>query len=72
MKKAVFLDRDGVIVIDKDLMYKKEELELIPRVAEAIKMLNNNDYLTIVITNQPVVARGLCSITELDDINHYL
>ena len=71
-KKAVFIDRDGVICVDKDLTYRKEEIELIPRAAEAIKLLNDNDYFAIVITNQPVVARGLCSIAELKDINKNL
>lgn len=72
MKRAVFLDRDGVIVVDKDLMYKKDDLELIPNVAEAIKLLNENNYLAIVISNQPVIARGLCSIAELEEINSCL
>lgn len=71
-KRAVFLDRDGVILVDKDLMYKKEDLELISRVAEAVHKLNENDYLAIVITNQPVIARGLCTIAELEEINKHL
>ena len=71
-KRAVFIDRDGVICFDKDLMYKKEDLELVSRAGEAIKLLNDSGYLTIVITNQPVVARGLCTITELEDMNRHL
>ena len=71
-KKAVFIDRDGVIVVEKDHLHRKEDLEILPRAAEAIKLLNNSGYLAIVITNQPVVARGLCTIAELDEINKHL
>lgn len=72
MKRAVFLDRDGVICVEKNLLHKKEELELILLAGEAIKLLNDAGYLVIVVTNQPVVARGLCTIAELEGINNYL
>ena len=72
MNKIVFLDRDGVICEEKNLLYKKEDLELIPRSAEAIKLLNENGYKVVVVTNQPVVARGLCTEEELLKINSYL
>ena len=68
-QKAVFLDRDGVINKFVGLLYKPEQLELYPFVTEAIKILNNSDFLTIVVTNQPVVARNLCTIEELEFIH---
>ena len=71
-EKYVFLDRDGVINIEKDLLHKKEDLELIPGSAEAIKLLNKNDYRVIVITNQPVVAGGLCTFDEAKEINSHM
>ncbi len=68
-QKAVFLDRDGVINKFVGLLYKPEQFELYPFVVDAIKMLNNSDYLAIVVTNQPVVARNLCTIEELEFIH---
>jgi histidinol-phosphate phosphatase family protein len=55
---AVFLDRDGVINYDPGNFHKIEELKILPRVAEAIKLLNIHKIPVIVVTNQPVVARG--------------
>lgn len=75
MKRAVFLDRDGTITKSDGYSYKKEQLDLVDGLADAIKMLNRN-FLVIVITNQPVVARGLCSEEDVkrmhDDIVHGL
>lgn len=68
-QKAVFLDRDGTINVLKGFLKKSEDFELIDGVAEAIKKLNVSQYLTIVATNQPVVARGECTYEELDNIH---
>lgn len=68
-QKAVFLDRDGTINVYKGFIYSRDELELIEGVAEAIKKLNRSKYLVIVVTNQPVIARGECSYAELNAIH---
>lgn len=62
---CVFLDRDGTINRYRGLISREEELELEEGVAEAIHMLNDAGYLAIVVTNQPVVARGLCGIADV-------
>ena len=64
-QKAIFLDRDGTINQYVGFLTKPEEFELIPQVAEAIKMINRSGYLTIVVTNQPVIARGDCTWDDL-------
>ena len=71
-KRMVFLDRDGVICEEKHLLHRKEDLELIPRSAEAIKLFNDGGYQVAIVTNQPVVARGLCSEIEVQEIHLYL
>lgn len=68
-QRCVFLDRDGTINIYKGFLYKEDEFELIPGAAEAIRRLNMAAYLVIVITNQPVVARGMCSIETVKEIH---
>jgi len=68
-QKCVFLDRDGVINIDTDLIHRPEDFELYPYASSSIKTLNKLGYLVVVVTNQSVIARGLCSIEELGEIH---
>lgn len=56
--KAIFLDRDGTINIEKDYLYKIDDFEFIPGVIEGLKMLQDAGYLLIVITNQSGIGRG--------------
>ena len=69
---AVFLDRDGVINEEINLLYKPSQLKLIEGSAEGIKILNENGFLVIVTTNQPVVARNLCTEEDLSKIHERL
>ena len=71
-QKCVFLDRDGTLNIYKGLISSPAELELEAGVAEAIALLNAAGYLAIMVTNQPVVARGLCSMEEVREIHKKL
>lgn len=69
-QKAIFLDRDGTINKINGFITKPEQFELIPGAAAAIKQINHSNYLVIVITNQPVIARGDCSFDELQIIHN--
>lgn len=64
-QKAIFLDRDGVINKHIGFLRRVDEFELIPGVTEAVKAINKSGYLAIVVTNQPVIARGECTWDEL-------
>ncbi len=68
-QKAIFLDRDGTINKSNGFITKPEQFELIPGVADAIKKINKSGYLAIVVTNQPVIARGDCTFEELAEIH---
>ncbi len=68
-RPAIFLDRDGTISKEVNLLCKPEQLELIEGSAEAIKYINNKGYLAIIVTNQPVIARNLCDFETLDLIH---
>lgn len=57
-QKAIFIDRDGVINPDKGLICHHEDFELFPQTAEAVKKINQSDFLAIVVTNQPGIAKG--------------
>lgn len=69
-QKAIFLDRDGTINVYKGFLTKPEDFELIPGVAEAIRQINHSGYLAVVVSNQPVIARGDCSFDELRTIHN--
>jgi len=68
-QRCVFLDRDGVINIDTDLIDRPEDLELYPYAASSIRRLNKMGFLVVVVTNQSVIARGLCTMATLDEIH---
>jgi histidinol-phosphate phosphatase family protein len=63
-RPAVFLDRDGVIVKDVENLVHERDFELLPGVPAAIARLSSAGYAVVVVTNQPVVARGL--VAEAD------
>ncbi len=69
-QKAVFLDRDGTINKYVGFLRDINDFELISGVAEAIKKINASGYLAIVVTNQPVIARGEVSFKQLDEIHN--
>ena len=68
-QKAIFLDRDGTINKYVGFLRDIDEFELLPGVSEAIRMINTSGYLAIVVTNQPVIARGEVTFEELDNIH---
>ena len=69
-QKAIFLDRDGTINKYVGFITKPEQFELLSGVTEAIKSINRSGYLAIVITNQPVIARGICTFKDLQVIHN--
>lgn len=68
-QKAIFLDRDGTINKYVGFLRNIDDFELIDGVAEAIRQINESGYLAIVVTNQPVIARGEVSWDELHEIH---
>lgn len=69
-QKAVFLDRDGTINKYVGFLRDIDQFELIEGVAEAIKRINASGCLCIVVTNQPVIARGEVTVPQLEEIHN--
>lgn len=69
-QKAIFLDRDGTLNRYVGFLRDIRDFELNPGVSEAIKKINDSDYLAIVVTNQPVIARGEVTFEELRQIHN--
>lgn len=68
-QKAIFLDRDGTINKYVGFLRNIEEFELLDGVAKAIRKINESGYLAIVVSNQPVIARGEVTVEQLDEIH---
>jgi D-glycero-D-manno-heptose 1,7-bisphosphate phosphatase len=65
-KPAAFLDRDGVINVDRGYTHRPEDLMFTPTAVEGIRLLNAAGYLVIVVTNQSGVARGLYGVADVE------
>jgi D-glycero-D-manno-heptose 1,7-bisphosphate phosphatase len=70
--KAFFLDRDGVIIKNVPYLNSLKDLEFLPGVDSAIKLINNFGYKCIVITNQSGIARGSVSLDQIFSIHEYI
>ena len=72
MNKAVFLDRDGTINVEKHYLYRIEEFEFLPGVIEGLKLLQNSGYLLVIISNQSGIARGYYTEKDLLLLNKWM
>jgi len=66
---AVFLDRDGTLIRDVGYLNRPDQVEILPRVAEAIRLLREQGFLLVVVTNQSAVARGRLTEEDLGRIH---
>jgi len=71
-QKAVFLDRDGVIIEEKNYLHKVEDVVFIPQAASALKQLQDAGYLLIIVTNQSGVGRGYFTMRDVERVNDYI
>lgn len=72
MNKAIFLDRDGTINVEKHYLYKVEDFEFLPGVVEALKQLQRDGYMLIIITNQSGIARGYYTEADFQKLNDWM
>ena len=72
MNKAVFLDRDGTLNVEVDYLHECGKLRLIEGTAKALRILKEEGYLLIVISNQSGVGRGYFTSDDVDKVNDYM
>jgi D-glycero-D-manno-heptose 1,7-bisphosphate phosphatase len=72
MNKAVFLDRDGVIIEEEHYLCEPEKIRLIPGAEDAIKRLRNAGYMIVIITNQAGIARGYYEEADAIKVNDHI
>ncbi|MEI8185609.1 MAG: HAD family hydrolase [Chlorobiaceae bacterium] len=71
--KVLFLDRDGTINLDTgSYIYSKEQLLLIDRADEAIALAKSAGFRIVIVTNQAGIARGIATVEQVEEVNHYL
>jgi D-glycero-D-manno-heptose 1,7-bisphosphate phosphatase len=72
MQRAVFIDRDGTINVEKEYLYLSDDFEFIPGAAEAIGLFNKAGFLVVVVTNQSGVARGYYTEEDVHILHQYI
>lgn len=72
MKKAVILDRDGTINVEKDYLYRIEDFVFEKGVIEGLKILKDMGYVFVVVTNQSGIARGYYTEEDVEILNTHI
>ena len=72
MNKAIFLDRDGTINVEKNYLYRIEDFEFLPGVIEGLRILQEKGFVLIIITNQSGIARGYYSVEDYKNLNNWM
>ncbi|PLY06745.1 MAG: D-glycero-beta-D-manno-heptose-1,7-bisphosphate 7-phosphatase [Arcobacter sp.] len=72
MYKAVFLDRDGVVNIEKDYLYKIEDFEFVDGLFQSLKYLQELGYKLFIITNQSGIARKYYTIDDFNQLTSWM
>jgi D-glycero-D-manno-heptose 1,7-bisphosphate phosphatase len=72
MRRAIFLDRDGVLIEDVHLLTRPEQVVLLPGVPEALRRFAAAGFKLIVVSNQTVISRGLATEAEVDVVNKHM
>ena len=72
MQPAVFLDRDGTLIEDKDYLHKPEEVVIFPGAIEALKRLQDAGFKLVMVTNQSGVGRGYFTMADVDKVHEHI
>jgi len=72
MKAAVFFDRDGTLIEDRGYICHFRQVRLFPFAVDALHMLNDAGWLTVMVTNQSAIARGLCTCEQVEELHRRL
>jgi D-glycero-D-manno-heptose 1,7-bisphosphate phosphatase len=72
MQRAVFLDRDGTLIAEKNYLHRPEEVEIFPGAGAALKKLAEAGYKLFIVTNQSGIGRGYFTMAEAEKVNRHL
>ena len=72
VKQAVFLDRDGTLMVEKEYLYRPEEVAIFPGVGTALKQLQDAGFALFIVSNQSGVGRGYFTLADVDQVHRRL
>ena len=72
MNRAVFLDRDGVLIAEKNYLHRVEDVVFIPGVAAALKRLQDAGFKLFIVSNQSGIGRGYFTLADVERVNEHL
>ncbi len=72
MQRAVFLDRDGTLIAEKNYLHKPEEVEIFPGAGAALKRLADGGFKLFIVTNQSGIGRGYFTMADAENVNRHL
>jgi D-glycero-D-manno-heptose 1,7-bisphosphate phosphatase len=72
LRRAVFLDRDGTIIAEKDYLSDPDAVELLPGAAQALRLLHDAGFALVVVTNQSGIARGMYGLEDYQSVARHL
>jgi D-glycero-D-manno-heptose 1,7-bisphosphate phosphatase len=72
MNRAVFLDRDGTLIVEKNYLHQPEEVEIFPGTGAALKKLSDAGFKLIIVTNQSGIGRGYYTLADAERVNKHV
>jgi D-glycero-D-manno-heptose 1,7-bisphosphate phosphatase len=72
MKRAIFLDRDGTLIAEKNYLHRPEDVEIFPGAGAALKRLADAGFKLIIVTNQSGIGRGYFTLADTGRVNEHL
>ncbi len=69
MKRAVFLDRDGTLIVEKNYLHRPEDVEIFPGAGAALKRLADAGFKLFIVTNQSGIGRGYFTLADAERVN---
>jgi D-glycero-D-manno-heptose 1,7-bisphosphate phosphatase len=72
MERAVFLDRDGTLIAEKNYLHRPEDVEIFPGTGPALKRLADAGFKLVIVTNQSGIGRGLFTLVDAEKVNQHI
>ncbi len=72
MNRAIFLDRDGTLIVEKHYLHKVADVEIFPGAGAALKSLQEAGYLLFIVTNQAGIGRGYYTLADAENVNRHV
>jgi len=72
MNRAVFLDRDGTLIAEKNYLHRPEDVNILPATPAGLKRLGNAGFRLFIVSNQSGIGRGYFTLADVDNVNQHL